>query len=193
MKEYNFTDYFDLDIVDCSDDEVMVDCGAYTGDSVLNFVETYGKYKRVYAFEMTPGTYNVLKENTTIYDNIVCINKAVGDKREVIYINDTVEDAGNSIDRKGNIPIEIVLLDEEIKESISLIKMDIEGAEKDAINGARRHIVNDKPKLLISAYHTPADIFDIPLLINEIRDDYKFYLRLNGMGIWPCDYVISAV
>lgn len=51
-------------------------------------------------------------------------------------------------------------------------------------------------KLLESEYfltHLPEDIFEIPQLISSIRDDYKFYMRFNGMGLWPCDYVLFAV
>ena len=111
-----------------------------------------------------------------------------------MYVNDILNGAGNKIEEKGDTPVEIVTLDEDIEESISVIKMDIEGAEKAAINGAARHIKEDRPKLMISAYHKPEDIFEIPHLINDIRDDYQYYLRFNGHnGIWPCDYVLFAV
>ena len=71
--------------------------------------------------------------------------------------------------------------------------MDIEGAEKDAIRGASSHIRSEKPRLLISTYHIPEDIFEIPRLISDMREDYRFYMRLNGRGIWPCDYVLFAI
>ena len=62
--------------------------------------------------------------------------------------------------------------------------MDIEGAEKEALLGARQHIVNERPQLLISSYHIPEDIFQIPLLINDMRDDYKFYIRHYTNCMW---------
>ena len=94
----------------------------------------------------------------------------------------------------GNVRIEVVSLDEDIKEPITIIKMDIEGAEKAALRGAYHHIKNEKPRLLISSYHMPEDIFEIPKLIHSIRDDYKFYMRFNGHnGLWPCDYVLFAI
>ncbi|MBD5095492.1 MAG: FkbM family methyltransferase [Lachnospiraceae bacterium] len=73
--------------------------------------------------------------------------------------------------------------------------MDVEGAEKEALEGARNHIMRAKPKLLISAYHIPEDIFDIPKMITDMRDDYKLYLRFDGQPgvIWPCDYVLYAL
>lgn len=103
-------------------------------------------------------------------------------------------DAGNNVSNVGDTEVEITTLDEDIKEKITLVKMDIEGSEKEALEGAYNHIINDRPKLMVSAYHISSDIFSIPRMIHDMRQDYKFYLRYNGHGsIWPCDYVIFAV
>lgn len=111
-----------------------------------------------------------------------------------MYIDSGNHGAGNKLLEDGDDEIEVVSLDEDIAEQVSVIKMDIEGAEKEAILGAKAHIVNEKPKLLISAYHNPEDLFELPKLIDTLRDDYKFYLRFNGHGcLWPCDYVLFAV
>ncbi|MCM1171688.1 MAG: FkbM family methyltransferase [Clostridium sp.] len=120
-------------------------------------------------------------------------NKGVANKKETIFIEDIV-DAGNNITKKGDCPVELVTLDD-ISEPVTCIKMDIEGAEKDALYGAKNHIINEKPKLLISAYHVPEDMFDIPKLIADMRDDYVLYLRFNGEPglIWSCDYVLYAL
>lgn len=80
-----------------------------------------------------------------------------------------------------------------IKEPVTVIKMDIEGAEQDALKGAARHIAEEKPRLLISTYHKPEDLFQIPRLIDSMRNDYTYYLRFNGKGLWPCDHVLFAV
>lgn len=85
-------------------------------------------------------------------------------------------------------------IDDEISDKVDIIKMDVEGAEKDALIGSKRHIVQERPKLIICAYHLSADIIDIPKLIDGMRDDYHYYIRFYGYGcIWPCDYVIFAV
>lgn len=57
------------------------------------------------------------------------------------------------------------------------IKMDIEGAETEAIIGAERTIRNYKPKLAICLYHKAEDIFMIPLLIHKINSSYRMYIR----------------
>lgn len=194
LTETVFDDYFDLDLINCDQEEVFVDCGAYTGDSSLDFVKTYGKYAKIYAFELAPSTYETLVKNTQMLENVITIQKGVGQTKKTIYIKDVENGAGNSVFREGDTKVEITTLDDEIDEKITLIKMDIEGAEKDAILGAKDHIMNEKPRMMISTYHLPEDIFTIPFLVNEIRDDYKFYMRFNGHnGIWPCDYVLFAI
>ncbi len=193
FTETVFKDYYDLDILECGKDDVLVDLGAFVGDSICDYIKTYGLYKRIYAYEITPSTYQELIRNISQYPDIVTRQKGVGSEKSTMFMmNDKIE-AGNHLSEAGDVRIDVVTLDEDIKEPISVIKMDIEGLEKDAIMGAKGHILSEKPKLLVSSYHLPGDIFDIPYLIHSIRDDYKFYMRFNGRGLWPCDYVLIAV
>ena len=194
LCETVFPDYYDMDILQCSEDDVMVDLGAFTGDSVEEYIHAYGTYKKIYAYEITPSTFETMKKRLEPYPNVILKQNGVGSAAGTMYVNNGGNNAGNKLLSEGDTEVAVVTLDDDISEPISVIKMDIEGAEKDAILGAEYHIRNEKPKLLISAYHLPGDIFDIPLLINDIRDDYKFYLRFNGHGcLWPCDYVLFAV
>ena len=72
----------------------------------------------------------------------------------------------------------MVALDEVLdKKRVTFIKMDIEGAEREAILGAKKIISEQKPKLAISVYHHPKDILVLPKLILHINGDYTFYLR----------------
>ena len=84
-------------------------------------------------------------------------------------------------------------LDEEIKEKITILKMDIEGGEQKALRGATEHIKNDHPKLLISVYHNVRDIFEIPNMIEQIDSSYQFYLRNYGGGVYPTEIVLIAI
>ena len=71
------------------------------------------------------------------------------------------------------------------------IKMDIEGAEHKALEGAKKIIANNKPRLAISIYHKQEDLWDLPKLILNIRPDYKFFIRHYTMGF--ADTVLYAV
>ena len=194
LDEKVYKDYYDLDILDSDENAVFVDLGAYIGDSIYDYVCTYGPYKKIYGYEITPSTCETLQNNLAEYDNVVIKQKGVGEKSQTMFIDGSVVGEGNKVLNQGDLEVEVVALDDDISESISIIKMDIEGAEKDAIKGAKNHIKNEKPKLLVSAYHIPEDIFAIPKLIDDIREDYKFYMRYNGYcAIWPCDYILFAV
>lgn len=199
MKENNFNDYFDLDLVKMKEDEVFVDLGAYTGDSAFQFIQTFQNYKHIYCYEITPSQIPVIQQTLDSYENITIRNKGVSDQNCVTQFAIKLDSSANvlsSIDPTTNahmVDIELVTLDSDIKEPISTIKMDIEGAEKSALMGAKNHILNEKPQLLVCVYHSNTDIFEIPKIIEEIRPDYKFYLRSNGNAWTPTEIVLFAV
>ena len=60
---------------------------------------------------------------------------------------------------------------------VTLINMDVEGAERLVLQGCRQVITRDRPKMLIAAYHRSEDLFALPQQIAAIRPDYRFYLR----------------
>lgn len=195
MREANYRDYYDLDLLQCDENEVMVDLGAYTGDSAKDFIETYRNYKKIYCYEISKDTVVQMRENLRDYSNIEIINKGVGSKNVYMYINgsNTSDASGNMLGETGEQKIEVVTLDEDIREKITLIKMDIEGAEQEALKGSVRHIKEDRPKLLVCVYHNNQDIFEIPQWIHQVRDDYKFYLRSNGLQYGPSEIVLFAL
>ena len=82
-REYAFDDYFDLDLVRCSSGEVMVDLGAYVGDTVLSYILNYGEdcYKKIYCYEITPETFETLRKNLEGCRDIELRQKGVGDMR----------------------------------------------------------------------------------------------------------------
>lgn len=189
-----FNHYFDLDIIpDCSDC-VFVDLGAYIGDTSMDFIKTYNNYKKIYCYEITDDTMALLKNNLSIYDNIIYKNKAVSNFKKNMFVkNSNIDSSANTISEEGDKIIETVNLDEDIKEKIDIIKMDIEGEEYNALIGCKNHIINDKPILLISVYHNNTDLFRIPKLIYEYNNNYKFYLRNYGNNIFPTEIVLYAI
>ena len=89
--------------------------------------------------------------------------------------------------------VEVVSLDEDICEPVSWIKMDIEGAEYDALLGCKNHIKKEQPKLSVSVYHGYEDIIRLPLLIDELNPSYRFYLRYYGGNLIPTELVLTAL
>lgn len=194
-RETNYKDYFDLDLIECKE-EVFVDLGAYIGDTTLDYINTYGtdSYKKIYCYEITPHIFSLLKNNLINFSNIEFKRNAVSDKKEVMYINDSDADASaNRVCESGEIEVEAVMLDEDISDKITMLKMDIEGYEQKAILGCKNHIKNDKPKLLISVYHNNEDLWKIPKMIEEICPGYKFYLRNNGGGVFPTEITLIGI
>lgn len=195
MYENNYPAYWDLDLIQCGGEDVFVDLGAYTGDSVQSYIDTYGVWKKIYAYEMMENNYRQMQNNLNGYKNIILKKKGIGESCGILYVDDTTTgfcDA-NRLVETGSRKVEVTTLDEDIPERITVIKLDIEGAEQKALLGAKRHIVEEKPKLLVSVYHNNEDIWKIPEILLKMRDDYRLYLRSNGRQYGPVDMVLFAV
>ena len=196
VEEKIYDDYFDLDLVKCNNDEVIVDLGAYTGDTIMSYINNYGNdcYKKIYCYEITPQTFNVLKQNLKLLNNIEFKLKGVSDiKTTMNLVNNENSTSANTLIATKNGDVAITTLDNDIKQPITLIKADIEGFEQKAIIGSQNHIINDHPKLLISVYHNNEDLWKIPKMIYELCTDYKFYLRYHGSNLYPTEITLIAI
>jgi FkbM family methyltransferase len=174
--------------------EVFVDCGAYDGDSLKNFlVRAQPGFQRILAFEPDPASYRKLSElvsSLPCKDAIEIHQAAVGaENGTVIFSADGSLGASTG---SGSLEVKCVKLDEALRGTVpTFLKMDIEGAELDAIRGARCMIQKHAPALAICSYHTQDHVWNIPRLIHSIRPDYKFYLRPHLMEVW--DVVCYAI
>ena len=121
------------------------------------------------------------KKRLEHYKNIYFSNFGLSNKKEDLFFD---ENAGSSssISITGSIKISTSTLDEEIKEKISVIKMDIEGWELNALKGSENHIINDKPKMAITVYHNAKDFIDIPNFVLSLNSNYSLYLRHYTSG-----------
>lgn len=194
--EKSYGHYFDLDLIEPNSEEVIVDLGAYTGDTILDYIYTYGEnsYKKIYAFDITEESLIKLRENTSRYPNIIAKKRSISDKSGITYVRKSeVDNSANTTVDYGDMEVLETTLDEEIKEKITLLKMDIEGGEQKALRGAEEHIKKEHPKLLISVYHNVRDIFEIPKMIEQMDSSYQFYLRNHGGGVYPTEIVLIAI
>lgn len=197
IRENNYDDYFDFDFITCSEEEVFVDLGEYEGESALSYIDNFGVYKRIYCYEMTASSMEKIKHNLAGFDNIVYRQAAVGNTNDAVDIfGDKIMPQANEVfmtDHATEVPM--VRLDDDIKEPVTFLKMDIEGSELEAMKGAEQHIRKDKPKLAVCSYHNNHHIYEIPRLMKEYNPQYKLYMRYNGPADqpWISEYVTFAI
>ncbi len=170
-----------MDIILCDKEEVIVDLGAFIGDTYDAYIKTYGEenYERYYCYEISEENLEKLREKFSGKETVILRDKAAAEKsgKSKIVVNNDFPSA-NFIGEKGEKEIETVSIDEDILEKITLLK---------------RHIKEEKPKLTISIYHKNEDLWKIPKMIYEINPEYKFYLRYSGGNIYPSEYVLLAI
>ena len=179
--------FFEKDIMPLSENEVLVDCGAYDGDSIESFIESVlNRYKSIHSFEPDPINFRKLKAkiNKNKWQNIFPVMKGVFNfSGKVGFVGvgevDGRIESKERVSNKSSELINVVSIDEYFvnKHKPTLIKMDIEGAEMEALKGAKNTIKKYKPKLAISSYHRATDMWEIPLLIYSYNKNYKFYFR----------------
>lgn len=183
--------YFDL--FEAQSDEVFVDAGAFDGKNLFDFHEwTGGKYKGIYAFEPLEHMYNEIdrKIEKNNVSRAKIFHNAAWNKREKLFFS--ISGPGSHINDNGNVVVDGVDIDSVVKdEKVTFIKMDIEGSELAALEGARNTIVNNCPRMAICIYHRPMDVLEIASYILELVPEYKFYIRNYASNMW--ETVLCAV
>lgn len=173
--------YFDLPQLNdfMSDEEVFIDCGCFDGFSAQQFVNwCHGKFKKIWAFE--PDKINFANAKRKLDDccngKYELVNSGVwNENTELRFLEEGT--VGSSINQDGDSVIKVNRLDDVVQEKVTFIKMDIEGAEYEALQGCKQIIQSYKPKLAISVYHKKDDVLRIPEIILEMNPSYHFYLR----------------
>ncbi len=155
----------------------FLDLGAYRGDTVEEFLHYCGgDYGEIIALEPDRRTFKKLCAYLENVPRSTALQKAIySESRDLIFSSKAGRQS--TISDKGE-QIEATTVDEICKgKNTTYIKMDVEGAESAALDGAGETLKKQKPKLNIALYHKSADIFELPLKIAQINPEYKFYLR----------------
>ena len=156
--------------------DVFVDAGGYDGQTSLQFIAHCPDYKAVYLFEPSSANLAMAKNNLSGHSNINFINKGLSSEpAELGFISG--DGPASKFSPLGDMKICVDALDRLVTEEITFFKIDIEGGEASAIEGARQHILKSHPKLAIAVYHKPEDFWAIPEQILSIRDDYDVHMR----------------
>ena len=174
--------YFPDSLYRIDDHEVFVDCGAYIGDTAEELIRRNPAFSRIVAIEADPQNFNCLTKwiarlDAPVSSRISALNIAVGAKRDKLRFQASGND-GARLAADGNIVVECIPIDDLAPEAgATFIKMDIEGYELEALEGARRSIQTHRPILSICVYHRQDDLWRIPLLIHTLVEDYRLFLR----------------
>ena len=164
-------------IIYLGENEIFADLGAYNGDTAAEFMSACNNnFCHLYAFEPNPKNFRKLTKNLPESDKITLFNAAAGRESGTVKISANEGRMSRAGGSGKTVEIPIVPLDEAVPESVTVLKLDVEGGEREAIMGARRHIENGA-KILCSLYHRSEDMFDLPLLIKSINPELKFYIR----------------
>jgi FkbM family methyltransferase len=167
--------------------EIFLDGGAFIGDSAEAFIARSEAYSHIYAFEPDALNYEQARRRLIKYPDVDVIHKGLfGTETELTFFHNTTMSAGSSFmygaisNEAQTLPvtaIDVFFAGRSDGELPTFIKMDIEGAEKEALLGAADVIKRVKPKLAVCVYHKPEDIYELPQTIMNMRDDYRFALR----------------
>ena len=174
----------------------FVDCGAFNGDTLAEFIRNDIEIEAVAAFE--PDLVNFNQLTHFIVDNREKMPSAqlwpcgvFSSTRQLKF--ETGQGMASNISSTGTMVIQCVALDEVLPTfSPNLIKMDIEGAEYDALLGARNLIAAYQPRLAISLYHRPEHLWQLPLLVERLAPGkYQFMMRSHAQDDF--DLVLYAI
>lgn len=168
--------------------DTLIDCGAFDGDSIHDFIMSHKDYKNIIAFE--PDSENVKKikerEKNENINNLLVVNAGVYSYAGKLYFNAKGE-SNSHLSAEGDVEVAVTTIDSYIDKisGKSLIKMDIEGSELEALKGAKETIKKYNPILTICVYHKEEDLIEIPQYINSLVDEgtYEYYLGFHGTDL----------
>ncbi len=191
------------DILHAENFEYIADLGAYNGDTLREIKPYATRLKKAIAFEPDRRNHKKLCEYAEGETGFIIEShkRAAWDKTETLVFdgsgnrNSTLvsQDTMPVTKQAKTVEIEACSLDSVLSgESVDYIKYDVEGAEREALEGSRETIEKYYPALLVSLYHRSEDIFEIPFMLCEKYPQYKFYIRRREyIPAW--DTVLLAV
>lgn len=195
LRFSNYPQYFNPKLMPLMN-EIIIDGGAFTGDSALMFYKNAFISAEVFAFEPDPENFHTLFMNIHargLHNFIHPFPWGLWSERKLLSFYNAQQ--SSMITDSGSDHIFTVDIDsfcERHKITPSIIKLDVEGAELHTLRGAERTIRHAKPKLMISLYHVGAHIWELPLLIKEYRDDYTFHVGHHSPDLTIYETIMYA-
>lgn len=159
----------------------FVDCGAFDGDTIRDLL-TVVKFSEIFAFEPDQLTFSRLRkflDEKKLSFPVITLQSGVGEHNDVLPFA-SGQDGAATFSEQGKSRVSVMALDTLFSGTeVDFIKMDIEGSEAAALQGAAKLIKQAEPVLAVSVYHQPSDLWEIPILIKQLNPNYKIYLRTH--------------
>lgn len=177
--------YFPETVYRLRNDEVYFDCGAYDGDTIADFRAALERqrgqatYEAIVAFEPNREPFERLCTRLAADPAVTCINKGVWNESTELRFS-TGRLRSSKIDDHGDAVIQLDTIDAMVPDyPCSLIKLDLEGAELQALQGAEGVIRRYRPKIAVCVYHKSDDLVTIPSWLRSLDLPYRYYLRAH--------------
>ena len=171
-------------LINASEIRSFADLGAYRGDTLAEMLEYAKDLEYAYALEPDSKTFKKLCAFCESYSGGAKLypkNIAAWSEKTTLIFNASSNRNSGAFAPTTNaktVEIQADSLDNVLgKKGVDHIKYDVEGAERQAIEGSVSTIKNHRPSLTVSVYHRSEDIFELPLQIKKIEPEYKLYLR----------------
>lgn len=175
--------YFPPDVFSLRSDEVVVDGGAYTGDTLDGFLErTESRFQMYHAFEPDHTNAEQLRRHIAglpvqVRERITVHEVALHSGDETLEFSE-IGDPTSMIAAGGGRSVEGRSLDSLLPDvPVTFLKLDVEGAERAVLQGARAVISRCRPVAAVCVYHGPRDLWEIPLMLRDLLPDHRFFLR----------------
>lgn len=169
------------------------DLGAYNGDTARELIQRYPSIEKIYALEPDRRNFRKLSEyaESVTDTEIIPINAAAWKETATLTFADSGSRNSGAFAKGKQVEVSALSLDGVLGgEAVDYIKYDVEGAEYEAILGSVSTVKAHAPRLSVSVYHRSEDIFALPLMISDIRPDYRFYLRRRPyVPAWDLDLI----
>ena len=175
LSEQYFEDFMDFN------NEVFVDAGGFDGDTSQLFADRYPDFKKIIFFEPSKQNMLAARHRLAQYKNIDYRLLGLSNSSGILQFNHCAGSASSITDSGGD-TIKVDTLDATVIEPVSFIKMDLEGWEIKALEGARNHIKMDRPKLAIAVYHDAADFRLVHQFVTGLGQGYNVFLRHYTQG-----------
>ncbi len=164
----------------------IVDCGAFTGVAIHKFLKAGYAIDSFVAFEPDPDSFAILASRDFEIARRLCLPLGSwSTTRQLRFASDA--SMASHLSDTGDTVIQCVAVDDVLHgEQVNVVKLDVEGAEIETLKGMRKLIEDQKPALLVSAYHLPEHLYEIADLIDSWNLGYRFHLRVhefNTFGI----------